>query len=287
MFQYVSPGLFRTAGTKLISGRDYTWTDIYARRPVVMVSENLARELWGGASTAVGKRIAATLPTSPLREVIGVVEDVRVNGVQEPAPATVYWPTFGESNYVPGRLDIWRSVTFAIRTGRAGSESFLNQVRQAVWSVNASLPVASMRTMQDVYSQSLARASFTLIMLGIAGAMALVLGIVGIYGVISYAVSQRRREIGIRVALGAEPGELSRMFVRYGLVLAGIGVGIGLAAAAGLMQLMKSLLFGIGPLDPLTYMVMPAVLAAAAALSSYLPARKAAAVDPVRALKED
>ncbi len=124
-------------------------------------------------------------------------------------------------------------------------------------------------------------------MLGIAGAMALALGIIGIYGVISYVVSQRRREIGIRLALGAQQGELRRMFVRYGLALAGMGVAIGLGAAAGLARLMKSLLFGISPLDPLTYAAVPVVLVAAAVLASYLPARRAAAVDPVEALKAE
>jgi len=141
------------------------------------------------------------------------------------------------------------------------------------------------RTMQEVYDRSLARTSFTLVMLGIAGAMALSLGIVGIYGVISYTVSQRRREIGIRLALGAPQGELKRMFVRHALALAAIGVAIGLGTAAALMRLMKSLLFGISPLDPLTYAAVPVVLAAAAALASYLPARRAAAVDPVEALR--
>jgi len=141
--------------------------------------------------------------------------------------------------------------------------------------------------MQDVYDQSLARTSFTLVMLGIAGAMALVLGIIGIYGVMSYAVSQRRREIGIRLALGAQQSELRRMFVVSGLTLAGIGVAIGLGAAVGLMRLMKSLLFGISPLDPLTYAAVPLVLMAAAVLASYLPARRAAAVDPVEALRAD
>ena len=117
--------------------------------------------------------------------------------------------------------------------------------------------------------------------------MALVLGIIGLYGVIAYAVSQRRREIGIRLALGAEPGELKKMFVRHGLTLACIGVAIGLGAAAGLMRLMKSLLFGISPLDPLTYAAVPVVLVAAAVLASYLPARRAAAVEPVDALKAE
>jgi ABC-type antimicrobial peptide transport system permease subunit len=124
-------------------------------------------------------------------------------------------------------------------------------------------------------------------MLGIAGVMALVLGIIGIYGVMSYAVSQRRREIGIRLALGAQQSELRTMFIFSGLTLAGIGVAIGLGAAVGLMRLMKSLLFGISPLDPLTYAAVPLVLVTAAVLASYLPARRAAAVDPVEALRAE
>jgi ABC-type antimicrobial peptide transport system permease subunit len=141
--------------------------------------------------------------------------------------------------------------------------------------------------MEDVYNKSLARTSFTLVMLGIASAMALVLGIIGIYGVISYVVSQRRREIGIRLALGAQPGELQRMFVRYGLTLAGMGVAIGLGAAAGLMRLMKSLLFGISSLDPVTFAAVPFILIAAAVLATYLPARRAAKVDPLNALRDE
>jgi len=287
MFQRISPGYFQTLGTRLVAGREYTWIDLYGRRPEVVISENLAREMWGSANAAVGKRLGASLPGSPLREVVGVVEDVRQNGVQEPAPAIVYWPSFGDSIYYPGRTDLQRDVTFAIRSPRAGTESFLAQVRQAVWSVNSQLPLASVRTMSDVYGESLSRASFTLVMLAIASSMALVLGVIGIYGVISYAVSQRRREIGIRVALGAQPREVSRMFVGQGLVLAAIGVAIGIAAAAALTGLMKSLLFGISPLDPLTYAAVPMALAAAAALSSYLPARRAGRVDPVVALKEE
>src|SRR5207245_753161 len=199
----------------------------------------------------------------------------------EKAPATVYWRAMGGPNYIP------RAVTFAVRSYRTGTESFVSQIREAVWSVNPNLPLVQVRTLGEVYNQSMARTSFTLVMLAIAGSMALVLGIIGIYGVISYMVSQRRREIGIRLALGAQQGELKRMFVRHGLVLAGIGVAIGLSAAVGLMRLMKSLLFGISALDPLTYAAVPVVLVAAAVLASYLPARRAAAVDPVEALKAE
>jgi predicted permease len=283
LFKDVSPGFFHAAGTALIAGRDFTWTDLYGRRPAVMISQNLAREFWGTERDAVGKRVRTG--SGAWREVIGVVRDVRINGVHEAAPAIVYWPSLGENPYRSGLPHIARTVTFAIRTDRAGSESFLTEVRQAVWSVNGSLPVASARTMQEIYDKSLARTSFTLVMLGIAGAMALVLGLVGIYGVISYAVSQRRREIGIRLALGAQQHELRQMFVRHGLMLAGIGVAIGMGAAIALSRLMKSLLFGISPLDPVTYAAVPVVLAAAAMLASYLPARRAAAVDPVEALK--
>jgi len=282
MFKSVSPGFFRTAGTKMIAGRDFTWTDVYGHRFAAIISENLAREQWGSASGAIGKRIRVG---KPWQEVIGVVQDVRNNGAGEPAPTIVYWPAMNE--IYTWFLNVERTVTFAIRGDRTGTESFLSEVRNAVWSVNPNLPLASIRTMQEISDQSMARTSFTLVMLGIAGAMALVLGIIGIYGVISYAVSQRRREIGIRLALGAQAGELSGMFIRSGLALTGIGVGIGLVAAVGLMRVMKTLLFGISPMDPATYVAVPVVLMAAAMLASYLPARRAAAVDPVEALRAE
>jgi predicted permease len=287
LFNSVSPGYFKAAGTRLVAGRDFTWTDLYGLRPVAMVSENFARESWGSASAAVGKRVRQ-FSSMPWVEVIGVVQDVRHNGVDEDAPAIVYWPAMQEDPYTSQpTIDAPRSVTFAIRSARAGNESFLTEVQQAVWSVNANLPLASVRTMQEIYSMSLARTSFTLVMLAIAGSMALLLGILGIYGVISYGVSQRTREIGIRLALGAQKGELKWMFVRSALLLTAVGVAIGMGTAAALMQLMKSLLFGISPLDPFTYITVPLILAAAATFASYLPARRAAAVDPVEALRAE
>ena len=287
LFNFVSPGYFNAMGTRLVAGRDFTWTDIYDLRPGVIVSENFARESWGSASAAVGKRLRQ-FSNSPWQEVIGVVEDVRVHGVDEKAPAIIYWPAMLKDPYTSKpTIDAPRFVTFAIRSDRAGTESFLNQVQQAVWSVNGNLPVASVSTMQDIYSQSLARTSFTLVMLAIAGTMALVLSLIGIYGVISYAVSQRTREIGIRLALGAQKGVLRWMFVRSALVLTAVGVVIGLGAAAALMQLMKTLLFGISPLDPLTFVAVPLILVTAAAFASYLPARRAAGINPVEALRAE
>jgi predicted permease len=286
LYNYVSPGYFHSAGTKMIAGRDFTWTDTYGLRPMVIVSESFARESWGSAQAAIGKRVREYQPM-PWHEVIGVVQDVHENGIMEPAPAIVYWPTMMQDHFGPGRVEASRSVTFAVHSRRAGTESFLAEVQQAVWSVNANLPVASIRTMQDISAQSLDRTSFTLVMLAIAGSMALALGILGIYGVISYAVSQRTREIGIRLALGARKSELKWMFVRSSLALTGIGVAIGLATATGLMRLMKSVLFGVSPLDPLTYATVPLILVVSAVLASYLPACRAAAVDPAEALRNE
>jgi predicted permease len=286
LFKYVAPGFVHTSGTRMVAGRDLTWTEIYGRRPVVIISENLARESWGSASAAVGKRLHDGLSTTWF-EVVGVVEDVHVNGVQEKSPPIVYWPLMVEGRLGPNTFDATRAATFAVRSDRAGTEAFLSEIQQAVWSVNPSLPLASVRTMQEIYSQSLARTSFTLVMLGIAGSMALVLGIIGIYGVISYAVSQRTREIGIRMALGEQRSRLRWMFVRSALVLTGCGLAIGLAAAAGLVGLMKSLLFGVSPMDPVTYVSVLMVLAASAVVASYLPARRAAAVNPVEALRAE
>jgi len=172
-----------------------------------------------------------------------------------------------------------------IHSERAGREDFLDQVRQAVWSVNANLALASVRTMQDVYGKSLARTSFTLVMLGIAGIMALALGIIGIYGVISYTVSQRQREIGIRLALGAQAGDVLQMVLRQGAKLALAGVGAGICVAFGLTRLMRNLLFGVTAYDPLTFVAVAVLLVFVAFLACYIPARRAMLVDPIVALR--
>jgi predicted permease len=286
LFNFVSPGYFHVMGTRFVAGRDFTWDDNFDMRPVAILSENLARETFGSPAAAIGKRFRQ-FSSMPWQVVIGVVQDVRHNGVAEPPPFTVYWAAMSANPYKANTIHAPRSVTFALRSGRAGTQAFFNEVQQAVWHVNSSLPLASVQTMQEIYSKSLARTSFTLVMLAIAGSMALLLGIIGIYGVISYAVSQRTREIGIRLALGAQKSELKWMFVRSALVLTAIGVVVGLCAAASLMQLMKSLLFGISPLDPFTYIAIPVVLVAAAAVASYLPARRAASINPVEALRAD
>jgi len=280
LFKDISPGFLQTAGTRLVAGREMNWSEVYALRPVVMVSENLAREMWGTPSAAIGKHLRES-SSMPWNEVIGVVQDVYENGMQEKAPETVYWPALIQNRYAPAA----RTVTFLIRSDRAGTEGFLNEVRQAVWSVNPNLPLASVRTMQEVYDKSGARTSFTLVMLGIAGAMALTLGIIGIYGVISYTVSQRQREIGIRLALGAQRGDVMQMVLKQGAKMALVGVAIGIGAAFALTRLMTNLLFGVTAQDPLTFASVATLLILVALSACCIPARRAMRVDPVVALR--
>jgi putative ABC transport system permease protein len=284
-FKFVSPGLLKTMGNTLVAGRDFSWTDTYEKRPVAMVSENLARELWKDPGAAIGKQIRENLK-SPWREVVGVVADEREDGVDRKAPAIAYWPLLMD-NFSTNAVLVTRSAAYIVRSSRTGSDSFLKEIQQAVWSVNPNLPLASVRTLQEIYDRSLGRTSFTLVMLAIAGGMALLIGIVGIYGVISYSVSQRTREIGIRIALGAPREEMTGMFLRQGVALAGVGTIFGLGAAAALTRLMSSLLFEVAPFDPVTYGAVSAILILAAVLASYIPALRATSVDPVVALRAE
>jgi putative ABC transport system permease protein len=284
--KYVSPGYFETMGTRIIAGRDITWSDIEAGGRVTLISEDFARELAAEPAQALGKRLRVSGNSDVWREVIGVVQRVHETGLYEEAPSIVYWPAFveeafGDRAYAPP------NVAFVIRSERAGTASLAAEIRQAIRSVNASVPVAAERTMQDLYSGSLTRTSFALVMLAIAGGMALFLGGIGIYGVIAYVVSQRAREIGIRSALGAEPGQLEKMFLLHGLALSGVGIVFGLVVAAGLGRLMSSVLFGVQPMDPLSYVAAVGVIIAAAALASYVPARRAAAIDPAETLRAE
>jgi len=284
-FKFITPGFIGTLGTPLVAGRDLSWTDLYQKLPVAIISENFAREYWNNPANAIGKRIRVGT-TDDWREVVGVVADVHDDGVNKEASSSVYWPLIMD-RFEGNSTTVRRGVAFAVRSPRAGSESFLKEVREAVWSVNPNLPLAAVHTVDYFYKQSMARTSFTLIMLGVAGSMALLLGVVGIYGVIAYSVSQRRREIGIRMALGAQQQVLTNMFVRHGLLLTGMGVVCGLAAAMVLMRLMSSLLFKVSPVDPLTYTTVSLGLVLTAFLASYLPSRRTSAVDPVEALRAE
>jgi putative ABC transport system permease protein len=287
VFSNVAPDYFRSMGTRLLAGREYTWDDLYSGSKRVILSENLAREYWGSAAAAIGKRISAR-PTSLKYEVIGVAEDIRISGMNHTAPAVVYWPSFYSLQFLEQDVRLaLRNPVFVLRSSRAGTQGLMEDVRRTIWSANANLAIADMLTMEQIVGRSMARTSFALVTLAIAGGMALLLGVIGIYGVLVYTVAKRRREVGIRLALGAEPAAVRGMVLRQGVILAAIGCGVGLAVAMALSGLMKSLLFGVTPLDPLTYAVMPAVLLVAAVVACYFPARRAAAVDPVETLRAE
>jgi putative ABC transport system permease protein len=285
--KYIGDGYFATMGNPVVAGRGLTWNDVHNWSQVVLISENLAREYWGEPGKALGRRIRRS-GRSPWYEIVGVVGQERQDGATQPSPATVYWPMMNSDT--PGDLKstyIQRSLSYVIRSSRLSSPGFLAEVQQAVWSVNPNLPLARVRTMLQIYDESMAQTSFMLVILGIAGSVTLLLGLVGIYGVIAYIVAQRRREVGIRMALGAQSESVQKIFVSRGLLLTGIGLTVGLIAAAALMRLLSSILFGVQPFDPITYAAVVAGLGGVALLATWLPARQATRIDPMLALRAE
>jgi predicted permease len=281
-FKYTAQNYFRTMGNPIVAGRDMTWSDLYTRAPVAIVNEALAQAYWKDPRAALGKRIRQSTQ-SPWRTIVGVVGDERDDGTAKPAPAIVYWPLLMKDFWQPTYVE--RTAAYAIRSDRAHSETLLKEVQRAVWSVNPNLPVASVRTLDQIRAGSMAQTSFALVMLAIAAAVALLLGLIGIYGVIAYVVAQRTKEIGIRIALGAASRDVSGLFLRQGLTLTVIGIAVGVLSATGLTRIMSTLLFGVSAVDPITYAVVSVALGGTAILASYLPARRAARVDPVEALR--
>ncbi|MGE0161309.1 MAG: ADOP family duplicated permease [Gemmatimonadales bacterium] len=278
-FKTVAPGHFTTVGNPLVAGRDITWEDIYEMRRVLLVSAPLAREIWGDAQAALGQRIEPYGDDRPWYEVIGVVGDERDDGLDRPATGILYWPLLNDFSFVESML------VYSLRSDRVGDASFLRDVRDAVWSVDPDLPISGVLTLAEIRAQSMASTSFALVMLGIAAAVALLLAIVGVYGVIAYVAVQRTREVGIRLALGAEVGSVRAMFLRYGLGLTGAGILLGIGGAALLTRILSALLYGVSPTDVTTYGVVSVVLIAAALVATSLPVRRASRVDPVIALR--
>ncbi|MGD2217582.1 MAG: ABC transporter permease, partial [Gemmatimonadales bacterium] len=274
----------------LLLGRTLTWQDVRERAPAVLVSESLAREYWGSPQAALGQGVSVRSEPPRWYEVVGVVADVREDGLGQDPPLMVYWPqvtlAFWEGN-PPDQIFTWRGMGFAIRSDRVGTAGFVDEVRAAVWEINPNLPVRGLQSLEELMGQSIARTSFSLTLLGVAAAVALLLGVIGVYGVISYAVSQRSRELGLRMAMGAQAGQVKGMVLRQGLVLSAVGVAIGVAMAFGLTRLMAGLLFGVSPVDPLTFVAVAAVVIGVALLASYLPARRAAGVDPMDVLRAE
>jgi predicted permease len=284
-YKWLGEGYVETMGNRLVAGRLLTWDDALRRRPVAMISDNLARELYGSPAAAIGRRVR-NAPSNPWREIVGVVGDDRDDGLSQPAPTTVYWPMalkefWADPEYVA------RNMAFVVRSSRVSSPGFLRELQQAVWSINANLPVANPETLAEVLAASMGRTTFALTMLAVAAGVALLLGVVGIYGVVAYVAAQRTREIGVRMALGAQAADVRRLLVARGLKLVAAGVAIGIAAALLLTRLMATLLFGVGPADPLTYACVSLMLGAVALAATYLPARRASRVDPIIALRAD
>jgi predicted permease len=288
-YKWIGPGYFAAMGNRMVAGRDITWQEVTDRAKVVVLSENLARAEFGDPATAVGKRVrqAGIGEEIPWYEVVGVAGDVRDDGMGRDPVAIVYWPQLVENFWGEDGPMAQRSMAYAVRAANGNPDALLPAARQAVWGVNPNLPLARVRTLAELVSGSTAQTSFTLIMLAIAAGVALFLGAVGIYGVISYVVAQRTREIGVRMAMGAEKGTVTRMVLRQAGGLALVGVAVGLAAALGLTRLMASLLFGVSPFDPLTFGGVAVALSLIALLASWIPAHRAASVDPTEALRAE
>jgi predicted permease len=276
------PGYAETLGIEVVAGRSFRDEDAGNRGRGALVSRAFA-ERWWPEESALGRRVGFGSQAG-WYTIVGVVDDVHLNGLDEPAPETVYFPTL-IGNEESG-FNAARAQDVVIRTS-GDPLAMVPVLRRELEALNPRIPLAHPRTMEQVVGNATARTTFTLTLLGTASGIALLLGLVGIYGVISYLVSQRTREIGVRMALGASAPTVRGMILRQGLALAAVGVVVGLAAAAALSRVMGSLLYGVSAVDPVTYAAVAAALVAVSALASWLPALRAAGVDPSRALRAE
>jgi len=272
-------GYFEAMGIPLVEGRTFEPGDTQREPAVAVVSRNLARRAWPGESP-LGKRIYPDYPEEDPYTVVGVVGNVIAYGLTGDPPEMLYVSFLGPYGYVAPP----HALTFVVRT-EVPPLSVAPAVRSAVVELDPNVPVAGLETMQDVVDRAAAPTAFATILLICAGIMALALGAVGIYGVLAYVVSQRTGEIGVRMALGAEAGDISRMVLRQCALLVGVGLALGVGGALVLTRLMTAVLFGVGPFDPATYGAVAGGLALVALMAGWLPARRAASVHPVDALR--
>jgi predicted permease len=269
----IGAGYFETMGNMPLAGRAILPSDIQQRAHVAVVSENFAREFWGEPVNALHKHLRFRRE-DPWSDVVGVVRNERDDGLNQPALTTVFFPMS------PGMP----TMNFLVRSTRAGTPPFVRDLQEAVRSVKR-VPLADVRTLEDLQAASMAQTSFAMVMLAIAAAISLLLALVGIYGVVSYIVVERTREIGIRMALGAQADDVRALFLRQGLVLATVGVTLGIGASVLLTPLMSALLFGVRPTDPITYVSVGIVLTLVTLLATYVPACRASRVNPIIALR--
>ncbi|HEV3139677.1 MAG TPA: FtsX-like permease family protein, partial [Vicinamibacterales bacterium] len=274
----VLPGFFETMGVRLIAGRFFTDADNERSEPSVIIDESLARAFWPGENP-VGKRLKIGGPqsTSPWRTIVGIVGHVRYRTLEQPSRVAVYWPQLQRP---------WPGQTFVLRAA-VDPATLSTSVAREIQSIDPDQPVFAVRTMNDVMSASIARRRLASVLLAVFAAIALTLATVGVYGLTAYAVAERSQELGIRMALGANPQRVVASVVGHSLVLAVVGVAAGIVAAAGLARVVSSMLFDTTPADPLTFSAVAAVLLAAAFAASYLPARRAARIDPAVTLRAE
>jgi putative ABC transport system permease protein len=281
-WQVVTPGYFETMGVRLVRGRFMTDADHENAPLIAVINETMARRYWPDED-AIGKRFHLGTNARPWITIVGIVGQIRHNAVTETPRAEMYVP---HAQWGAAGASASRGMTFVLRT--AGDPlAALGYVKQAVRSLDPNVPVADVRTLEAVASASLAQARFTTTLLGLFAGLALTLATIGIYGVISLLVTRRRQEIGIRIALGARRTSIVGMVLQRGLALAGAGVVVGLGAALLLARVLQSLLYGVSPFDAATFAIVPVLLGGVAALASLIPARRAATVNPVVALREE
>jgi predicted permease len=275
-YEGVSDGYFAAAGTAVIAGRELTREDVVFGRPVALVNERFAAAVLNG--DALGHRLRMA-EDSTAYEIVGVVKDVRAFSLREDSRPMAYVP-FTSPLYSAGI----QSVYLVLRTDGT-PEDLVPPTRAAIRAVDPNAPVLSARTLQSVLDDALADITFTSAVLSVAAVLALLLGAIGLYGVISYAVAERRSEIGVRVALGASPASVSRLVLREGISLAVLGVALGLAGAVVLTRFLRAVLFDVSAHDPLTFAAVAFILLAVALLAAWLPARRAALIDPLEAMR--
>jgi putative ABC transport system permease protein len=288
--KWIGEGYFETLGIPLLAGRAFTWQDVHDRVAAVVVSESLARSYWGSIQAAIGKRVSVRPDPVRWYEVVGVAGDVREDGVGDDPVPMVYWPQVTAAFWqgtTSRDLLVWHSASYAVRSTRVGTPDFVREIRKAVWKVDPNLALVDVGRLSDFVKASRARTTFTLHLFGVAGVIALVLGLIGVYGVISYGVSQRTFELGIRIALGAEGGRVTKMVLRQGFVLASGGILVGLGLSLLVTRTMSALLFGVKANDPVTFVAVAAGVMAVTLVACYVPARRAARVDPLTALRTE
>ncbi|HJU42085.1 MAG TPA: ABC transporter permease [Vicinamibacterales bacterium] len=297
-FRAIAGGYFETMGMRILRGRSIDRGDVDRREPVVVISQAMARHAFGDEDP-IGRRIASNQPPQTLDggrtlewlTVVGIVADTPMMSLTEPAPRPMLFMPLSlgrppgvpiEARLVPGIS----TVSYVVRT-TTSPESLVPAVRDAVKVLDSNLPVAQVRTLQDLVDRAAAQMTFTMVLLAIAATISLFLGVIGIYGVTSYIVSQRTAEIGVRLALGAEPASITRQIVTQGGVVSCIGIAIGLAGAFAGGQLIASVLYGVSPRDPVVFVTMAIVLQLVALIACWVPARRAAALNPTIALRTD